>query len=119
MGEQRREYYRVEYPRKYRPNLTLGGKAYKVINISESGVRFGGAEPKTFRVGQAVDFNIRFRDGDTVDLWGKVVRVDRATVAIRLDCLIPLDRIRSEDRYLIKNFPLYTPMPSDRPSGGF
>ena len=107
MKEQRREHFRVTYPLKYRPTVLLGGKAYGVIDISERGIRFGGARSGAFVVGQPVDCTIRFVDGDVLDLHGKIVRVAGATAAIHLTDSIPLKKVRSEDSYLIKNFPLF------------
>jgi hypothetical protein len=107
MKEQRREHFRVSYPLKCRPSLGLAGKDYAVIDVSERGVRFGGVHAGAFVVGQPVSFTIRFVDGDTLDFSGKIVRVHGRTVAIRLNDAIPLKKIRSEEVYVIKHFPLF------------
>jgi hypothetical protein len=109
MKEQKREHFRVSYPRKCRPSLALGGKEYGVIDVSERGIRFGGVDPATFVVGQPVSFTLRFVDGDTQELSGKIVRVRGRAVAIRLTDAIPLKKIRSEEMFVIKNFPLFRP----------
>ena len=78
-----------------------------MIDISERGIRFGGAGAKAFVVGQPVECTLRVVDGDVFDLRGKIAWVDGATAAISLAGNIPLKKIRSEDLYLLRNFPLF------------
>jgi hypothetical protein len=105
MKRQRREHYRVEYPRAYRPTLVLGGSGYGVVEISERGVRFEAEDTGAFEVGRAVEIAIKFADGDVLDLRGEINRLEASTVVIRLSTAVPLKKIRSEELYLIKNYP--------------
>jgi hypothetical protein len=85
------------------------GRSYKVTDISERGIGFAARGRKQFAAGQTVDLNLRFVDGEVLELTGTIVRADRRAAAVRLSSAIPLQRIRAEELYLIRNYPLRRP----------
>ncbi len=105
MRGDRREFYRVEYPDGYRPKMVLRHKAgevkkYEVIDISEKGINIVGKEMSELRPKSKIDAQITFTDGESVDIKGKVLRVNEDQVAIYLAKGIPLPRIIKEQMLL-------------------
>ena len=105
MSSQRRQYFRIEYPRTCRPALILQGRTYAVTDLSEYGVKFQVADTGPFGLGLALEMIIRFVDGEECRLAGEITRTEKNTVCLLLTEPVPLKRIRSEELYLIKNFP--------------
>jgi len=102
-GEQRRRFYRIKYPLIERPTITVDKKEYKVIDISEGGVKF--FSPVTsFKVSEYIKGLIKFHDGEVMPVEGHVLRLQNKRVIILLDRKIPLQRILKEQRYLIKKY---------------
>ena len=74
MAEQRREYFRVQYPVLARPVLTAKSYQFEVIDVSEYGVRFRRNDVYAFEPGMQLVVWIRFSDGSEgeVDLGGEL-----------------------------------------------
>ncbi|MDH5736004.1 MAG: PilZ domain-containing protein [Gammaproteobacteria bacterium] len=104
MIEQKREYYRVEYPINDRPVLLSRDKKFEVIDISEGGVKFRVDNNGCFLVGDVLGVSIRFSDNYIFNCMGKIVRVDNENVAVNNLHHIPLERIRSEHLQLIQKY---------------
>jgi len=102
-GEQRRRYYRIKYPLIERPVITVDKKEYKVIDISEGGVKFF-SPVKTFNIGEYINGSIKFHDGEVLEVEGHVLRLQNKRVIILLDRGITLQRILKEQRFLIKKY---------------
>jgi hypothetical protein len=95
-----REHYRIQYPTRARPTLEAGGRRYPVADLSEGGMRIrldGGPEPK---VGDTLQGTLKFAQGDTIEVRGRVLRVDDGNIAVRLDAGVPFKVILDEQRYL-------------------
>lgn len=105
MNRQRRQYFRLEYPRTCRPALVLADKTYAVTNLSEGGIKFQADDTSPFGPGQPVEMILRFTDGEGFSLAGEIQRIEKGAVCIRLSEPIPLKKIRSEEIHLIKNYP--------------
>jgi hypothetical protein len=105
-GENKREFYRLRYPTSCRPTLILLGKSYEVIDICEKGVKFLLGKYREFKPGLDIQFTIDFHD-DSLDLAGKILRVDENTAVIYLEETIPLGRIIKEQRYVRDMYPDY------------
>lgn len=104
MSEQRREYFRVEYPSGYRPRFTTMGESFDVLDISECGMRFLAEDNTRFIIGVPVKGMVRFTDGEELECSGTVLRSEFGTVALHHEVGIPLQRIRFEHLNLIRNF---------------
>ena len=102
----KRNHFRVRYPPDDRPKLVAGNVTCGVVDVSEFGGRFiYPAALKTF-VGQPLEVCITFRDGETCNVAGAVLRLDPDYnfCILRLTKGIPLARIMGEQRYLLKRY---------------
>ena len=104
MIEQKREYYRVEYPLNDRPALLSKEGEFEIIDISEGGVKFKAENYRHFSVGDMLGLSIKFSDNYTFNCMGKIVRIDNENVAVNNMHHIPLERIRSEHLQLIQKY---------------
>lgn len=104
MFNQKRAYFRVEFPRSYHPSLQLDVDTYDVRNVSEYGIKFSVGDDNPFMTDELVVAQIIFPDEQRFELSGQIVRIDADTVSMRLDAPLPLDKIRAEHLHLIRNF---------------
>jgi PilZ domain len=104
MAEQRREYYRVQYPVIDRPVLTVKTGQFEVIDVSEFGVRFKRNDLYVFEPGMQLVVWIRFSDDSEYQCSGEVLRCDQDSVSLRLHTPIPMKRICAESVYLKLNY---------------
>jgi len=101
---QRREYFRVEYPATDRPVVVTRDARFSVIDISEYGVKFQSGISTDFPLGEELNVDIRFGDGEKIGLVGKIIRKGEEEIVVNLAVPIPLRKIRSEHIYLISNY---------------
>ncbi|MEA4908006.1 MAG: PilZ domain-containing protein [Chloroflexi bacterium] len=100
MPAQRRQHFRINYPARYAPVIMIRGRGYQVIDLSEVGIRFVNARriPLPDDIFQA---EIRFNDGETVPVVGKVIRIQNDQVAMLLLIKnIPYRKLLSEQAFL-------------------
>jgi hypothetical protein len=102
-----RSHYRIEYPRRERPSLLLGGREFSVVDCCENGLRF--MNPGVaFQRDDPVDGIVRFQDRVEVPVAGRAVRVQGGQVALCLDGTgVPFPVILSEQRFLRANYPMW------------
>ena len=99
--ENRREFYRIEYPAAEQPVLELDGARFPVRDCSERGVRFERPDADAIATGERIRGTVRFRRGDAAPVEGVVVRVDQGGVAMKLhEPGIPFALILQEQRRL-------------------
>lgn len=103
--QNRREFVRVYYPMTLSsdevPVLKILTQSYRVMDISERGIRFINPGPKLIP-NRLVSISLRFPDGAVLSLDGSVVRRSYKQVAIHLENEIPFNRIMSEQIRLRK-----------------
>ncbi|MFW2374547.1 MAG: hypothetical protein ACN4GM_15585 [Gammaproteobacteria bacterium] len=104
MPEQRREFYRVEFPEQERPMLFLDEISYDVLDICEAGIRFEVENIASLVGNGRVDAQIRFRDGGVVDSSGDILYQRENSLVVILDNPISLRRVRAEHLYLINKY---------------
>ncbi|MDQ1363465.1 MAG: hypothetical protein QG652_1326 [Pseudomonadota bacterium] len=104
MAEQRREYYRVQYPVADRPVLSAKTGQFEVMDVSEFGVRFRQDAPHVFEPGINLEARIRFNDGYEHEFGGEILRCDADSVSVKLHKPISLRRIQAESVYLMVNY---------------
>jgi PilZ domain len=95
-----RRHSRIQYPNAARPQITIGGRSFEVIDLSEGGVRFKAEDTPSIAVGDEVSGTVRFRRTETIEIKGSVVRLGGREVALKLDVGIPLRIIIEEQRFL-------------------
>ena len=100
--EKQRVYYRLAYPDSCRPTLVMDFQDYEIEDVSEYGVKFKIDDDLTFMVDDTVMATIAFPDGKEFDLIGRIVRVEQGYAGLHLDAPLPLELIRTEAQYVIK-----------------
>jgi hypothetical protein len=103
MSEQRREYFRLEYPDLFRPVLILSDRNFNVLDVSEYGMRFQAKDLSDFVLGKTLGANLVFKNKDTLSCDGKIIRLNSVEVAVNLITPIPLHKIRAEHLNIIQN----------------
>jgi hypothetical protein len=106
MAEQKREYFRVEFPRDYHPNLTMSADTYEIEDVSEFGLKFKVETTHPFTLDELVMATIVFPDGEEYELSGQIVRIDHSSVSMLLETPVPLNKIRAEHLHLIQHYNL-------------
>ena len=104
VAEQKREYFRVEFPNIYRPFLVMNNEKFEIEDVSEFGMRFKVDELNLFLVNELIVADIVFPDGNMFELSGNIVRIDNGYVSMELSIPLPLSKIRAEHTYLLKHF---------------
>ena len=104
MSEQRREFYRVEFPEHERPQLLLDECSYEVLDVCEAGIRFEVEDVASLISNGRVDAQMRFRDGALVDSSGTILYQRENSIVVILDQPISLRRVRAEHLYLINKY---------------
>src|ERR1044071_8502574 len=100
MSSSERQHYRIQYPVAARPHITIEGRSFEVIDLSEGGVRFRTEDTPSFGMADNVSERIRFQRTEVVEVKGAVVRLGSREVALKLNVAIPLRVIIEEQRYL-------------------
>jgi len=104
MPEQRREFFRVEFPVRERPELFLDEFSYEVLDLCEAGIRFEVDDITPLIRSGRIDAQIRFRDGTVVDSSGDILYRRQNSIVVILDKPISLRRVRAEHLYLINKY---------------
>jgi len=102
---ERRAHFRIVYPSKARPSLTIGEESFPVVDLCERGIRFMRKDNTSFEVGQLLKATITFAHKRTMELVGEILRVQGNETVVFLATRIPHGFILEEQRYLLKNFP--------------
>jgi hypothetical protein len=102
--EQKRQFYRVEYPKSVRPTFLCEGHKYPVIDLSEEGVGLEVTKSGNFRVGQLIVGEVVFHDHGQEKITASVLREDSRRVILKCHVGVSLARIMEEQRYLINRF---------------
>jgi hypothetical protein len=109
--EQRRDYYRLEYPAAERPTLRFKGGDYTVSEVSAGGLRLLAGRPAGFRVGQFFAGVLRFVDGGISPVVGAVHRFDGTDVVVKLTIGIRPSRMMAEQLRIRRKYPMYFETP--------
>jgi hypothetical protein len=100
----RRDHYRIYYPKTERPRFVLGSSICEVVECSEAGFRF--RTPHWLpALGAHVHGRLRLRHGADVRVEGRVARADGSTVTVQLsEQPIPFSAVLREQLYLRRAF---------------
>ena len=104
MSNERRNYFSINYPVVEQPSLNIGGMDHKVIDISEGGIKFYCSKNSQFEVGQEIEAEIIFHDGESVEVLGRVLRVESNEIVLQTSKGIGFERSIKEQRYLIQKY---------------
>ncbi|MEP6571820.1 MAG: PilZ domain-containing protein [Gemmatimonadota bacterium] len=95
-----REHYRIQYPTRARPVFEVGERRYPVADLSEGGMRIRQEAYPEPLLGETLQGTLKFAQGDTVEVRGRVLRIDEGNIALRLDAGVPFKIILDEQRFL-------------------
>jgi hypothetical protein len=102
--EQKRQFYRIEYPITDRPTLILKETDnYEIVDICEGGIKFFYQKGQSFLPFQAIKGKVKFHDDEVEEIEGKVLRMTEEIVIIQLTKKISYKRIVKEQLYFRKN----------------
>jgi len=104
MDKQKRESFRVEYPRSYFPTINIGNKTFDIFDASEFGIKFYNKENTPYNLGEKIAGIVTFADNDQFNLKAKVIRIEELFISIELLTPLPLSKIRAEHLYLMQKF---------------
>jgi hypothetical protein len=105
-GECRRRHFRIFYKSGEHPVFETFKQHFKVIDISEQGIRFTKGQHDFFQRDAEIAGILNFPfDHEKIEVKGRIVRVTEHDVAIELSATgrIPLQRIMMEQRLLIQH----------------
>ena len=99
--QEKRKYFRLEYPASIRPTLKIRKHEFEVVDISEKGVRF--SADKKIKFGRWVTGIITFYDGQVVGIEGRIAWKRGESIGMFLTIKsIPYPKILSEQRLLAR-----------------
>ncbi len=103
--EQRREFFRLCYPKRAMPDIRLAGYRFHVSEVSEKGLRVlveGGA---SFSRGVSITGTLNLHEGRQVWVKGSVLRVEGKEVVLKLSEGPTFKDMVEEQRYMRQNYP--------------
>lgn len=102
---QKREFFRLRYPRNERPRAKLLGRDFWVCEISEQGTRILFTNSHPVALGITISGTIRFHDGEMIEIKGQVLRLDDGELVAQLTQGPDLKRMTKEQIYIRKKYP--------------
>lgn len=78
---------------------------FEIVDVSEKGVRFLYHKKEKIELNKYMIAVIRFRDGESYEVAGRVVRHEDDKIALQLERGIPYRRIIDEQRMLAQKYP--------------
>jgi len=103
---QRRQFFRLRYPKNERPRAKVLGHDYWVCEISEQGTRILFTNSHPVSKGVTISGTIRFHDGEEIEIKGKVLRLeDDSELVAQLIKGPDLKRMTKEQLYIRKKYP--------------
>ncbi len=108
-GIQRRQYYRLKYPKEARPLIRIEDQFFRVSESSERGLRVRMSERGHLRRGSPFSGTIRLHNNQEVDIEGVVIRFSGGEVIVKLDKDkgLSFKDMVSEQRYIRQRYPLF------------
>ncbi|MDB1122939.1 PilZ domain-containing protein [Vibrio algarum] len=102
---QRREYFRLRYPKSERPRAKILDRDFRICEISEQGTRILFTNSHPVSRGVTIKGTIRFHDGVEIPIEGRVLRLDDNELVAKLTKGPDLKRMTAEQIYLRKKYP--------------
>jgi len=103
---QRREYFRIDYPKLNNARIVILSREFPVIDISQHGIKLLNDSGFDLREGSELKGGVQLLCGVSVVVSARVLRCQPDnTVVLYLEEGIPLKLMYDEHRFLIKNLP--------------
>ncbi|MDG3084743.1 PilZ domain-containing protein [Vibrio hannami] len=107
LNHERRQFYRLRYPKAERPSIELSGQIFQVCEISELGMRLLFRSEDPVPLGVKINGVIHFSDSKDVEIEGIALRQHSGEVAVKLSKGISLKRMTDEQLRLLREDPGY------------
>ncbi|HRF42641.1 MAG TPA: PilZ domain-containing protein [Candidatus Competibacteraceae bacterium] len=109
-GAERREFHRIYYPMTAYPSLFLEKKkAFMVMDVSARGLRYAAPKTPAPHLYQLIKGTLHLRYNTQINIEGTVIRAQDDEIALYLHQEIPFNILLAEQRYLHKNYPMWSP----------
>jgi len=102
--EQRRQYFRLRYPKNARPILRVEHFMFYITESSEKGVKVIIGHHTSLYCGLHISATISLH-GIDIDIEGMILRFDKNEVVIALSKGLSFKNMVSEQRYISQHFP--------------
>ncbi|MEZ8103517.1 PilZ domain-containing protein [Vibrio clamense] len=107
VAEQKRQYYRLKYPKKARPLIRIGDQLIPVSEVSEKGLRIVRHDFSALYKGLIMAGILRLHGDRQIPVQGPILRFDGNEVIIKLDEGITFKDMFEEQRYIRQKYPVH------------
>ena len=102
---QKRQYYRLKYPKRARPTVKIDDQLFHVCEISEQGIRISMPRVTTLYCGLSMSGTVQLRSNNTVKIAGQVLRFQQDEVVVQLSNGPAFKHMVEEQRYIRQRYP--------------
>ncbi|MGF1696187.1 PilZ domain-containing protein [Vibrio kyushuensis] len=104
---QKRQYYRLKYPKRAMPVMRIQDELYRVSEVSEKGIRFVIDKPDSIHHGLDMSGVLNLHDDSQISIQGAVLRLDKNEVIILLSKGPSFKDMVQEQRHIRQKYPTY------------
>ncbi|MDC5707240.1 PilZ domain-containing protein [Vibrio europaeus] len=104
---QKRQFYRLRYPKRARPFVRFGDDLFQVAEVSEGGIRMVVANSNTMYKGLEIKGMLNLNDESRVEIEGAVLRFDRDEVIVQLRKGPTFKIMVDEQRKIRSKYPVF------------
>ncbi|WP_117234805.1 PilZ domain-containing protein [Vibrio maerlii] len=105
--EQKRQYYRLKYPRQARPVVRFADELFHVSEVSEKGIRVVMNRLTALYKGLSMKGTINFHDETNIDVEGAVLRLEDEEFVVYLNQGLTFKQMVEEQRHVRQNYPSF------------
>ncbi|WGV99266.1 PilZ domain-containing protein [Vibrio sp. YMD68] len=105
--EQKRQYYRLKYPKRARPIIRIHERLFHVSEVSEKGIRFVIDDPLAVHHGLDLSGVLNLHDDSEIRIEGEVLRLDKNEVIILLSKGPSFKDMVREQRHIRQKYPVH------------
>ncbi|MDN3610188.1 PilZ domain-containing protein [Vibrio ostreicida] len=103
--EQKRDYYRLKYPKRYRPSVNFSSEQFHVTEVSEGGIRVAVNPFTNWYKGLSLSGTLTLHNNMQVKVEGAVLRFDNNEVVLKLVKGPTFKNMVEEQRYIRQKYP--------------
>ncbi|MGY3570013.1 PilZ domain-containing protein [Vibrio sp. SCSIO 43135] len=104
---QKRQYYRLKYPKRARPVVRVQGDLYHVSEVSEKGIRVVVNQSSSFHQGFQLRGILDLHDESQVQIEGAILRLDNNEIIVQLTRGPSFKDMVQEQRHIRNKYPTY------------
>jgi len=104
---QKRQYYRLKYPKRARPVIRIQDELFHVSEVSEKGVRLMIRNISAFYRGLSMAGTLSLHDESKINVSGSVLRFDGDEVILKLTKGPSFKNMVAEQRHIRQKYPSF------------